>query len=291
MYSPRFLLLLRDAFESRHGFFGYMDENGCLVCPSMTHEVWSECRMTEKDLVFPPDKWGGIWGKSLRQRRACLQNGNLHPPMGHVRLRNALVVPLMVDQNLVGQIALANKPAGYSNADLARLESIARFIAPILHIFLERDHAAQELKNQAQKLEERNIALNVLLENRDTDRKDLAEKIRYNFQNMVWPYIDRIKVHRRKEDLQTLLQIVETNIQESLAPLEKHMPSFYPGFTPMEIQVADLIKAGKTSKEIAAMLCISPRSVFFHRNNIRKKLKIDKTKANLRAFLLSILSG
>lgn len=59
-------------------------------------------------------------------------------------------------------------------------------------------------------------------------------------------------------------------------------------FTPAEIQVADLIKAGKTSKDIASVLNISPRSVFFHRNNIRKKLHLHKTNTNLRTFLLSL---
>ncbi|MCA1785261.1 MAG: helix-turn-helix transcriptional regulator [Desulfobacteraceae bacterium] len=58
--------------------------------------------------------------------------------------------------------------------------------------------------------------------------------------------------------------------------------------TPTEVQVADLIKAGKTSKEIAGVLNISARSVNFHRVNIRRKLHIHGSKTNLRTFLLSL---
>ena len=55
-----------------------------------------------------------------------------------------------------------------------------------------------------------------------------------------------------------------------------------------EIQIANLVKEGKTNKEIAEMLNLSVRSVEFHRDNIRKKMKLDHRKANLRVYLLSL---
>ncbi len=55
--------------------------------------------------------------------------------------------------------------------------------------------------------------------------------------------------------------------------------------TPSEIQIADLIKQGKTSKEIASILNISPNAVAFHRGNLRKKLGLSNKKVNLRTYL------
>jgi DNA-binding CsgD family transcriptional regulator len=58
-------------------------------------------------------------------------------------------------------------------------------------------------------------------------------------------------------------------------------------FTPMEIQISHLVRAGRTNKEIARILTIAPRTVGFHRENIRRKLGINNKKVNLRSVLLS----
>jgi len=62
----------------------------------------------------------------------------------------------------------------------------------------------------------------------------------------------------------------------------------YSNFTPTEIQVANLIKAGKTSKEIAQIMSVSTGTIDTHRNNIRSKLNLNGKKLNLRAYLISL---
>ena len=51
--------------------------------------------------------------------------------------------------------------------------------------------------------------------------------------------------------------------------------------------VTDIIKHGKTSKEIAAMLHVSAKAVAFHRGNIRNKLGLTNKKINLQTYLQS----
>ena len=58
--------------------------------------------------------------------------------------------------------------------------------------------------------------------------------------------------------------------------------------TAREIQIANLIKQGKTTKEIAETLNVSSRAVEFHRNNIRTKMALKNRKANLSSFLSSL---
>jgi DNA-binding CsgD family transcriptional regulator len=59
-------------------------------------------------------------------------------------------------------------------------------------------------------------------------------------------------------------------------------------FTPTEIQIANLLRQGKTSKEIAEFINSSPKAVAFHRENIRKKLGLKNKKINLKSYLLSL---
>ena len=83
------------------------------------------------------------------------------------------------------------------------------------------------------------------------------------------PSLDRLKHCNRLEDAEALAPIIEANIKKSVYPFASSFSAVYRRLTPTEVQVADLIKAGKTSKEIAGVLNISTRTVNFHRVNIR----------------------
>jgi DNA-binding CsgD family transcriptional regulator len=82
--------------------------------------------------------------------------------------------------------------------------------------------------------------------------------------------------------------ILETNLSDIISPFLQKMTSRYSLFTPTEIQVANLIKSGKTSKEIAELMNVSTGTIDTHRNSIRSKLDLNKKKINLRTFLLSL---
>ncbi len=279
------LSLLRAVFSAEFGFIGHLDEQGDLKCPSMTQDIWQRCAIPGKSITFPKETWGGAWGDALRQRRTIRRNSNLTPPEGHVGLHNALLVPLLVAGELVGMIALANKPGGFTAENQDRLESLAQFIAPVMQIRLDKEHAYHELQAAVTKLEHTNIALNVMIENRDADKEKLCNQVQENFTKLVFPYYEKIEQYRERADFRTILEIIKENTRESLRPFERSVASTYHLLSPREVQVADLVKAGKTSKQIAELLGLSPRSVFFHRDNIRRKLNLHRSNINLQIFL------
>jgi len=62
----------------------------------------------------------------------------------------------------------------------------------------------------------------------------------------------------------------------------------YHGLTPTESRVASLIRDGRTTKEIAAVMDVTTSSVDSHRKSIRKKLGLSNEKVNLQSHLRSI---
>ncbi len=70
-----------DATKSRYGLFGYIAEDGALVVPSMSSEVWQACEVSDKQARFPHDVWAGIWGRALDQKQAFYSNHQAVFPM------------------------------------------------------------------------------------------------------------------------------------------------------------------------------------------------------------------
>lgn len=151
----------------------------------------------------------------------------------------------------------------------------------------ERKESQEDLFNKSRSLEETNAALRVLLRQREADKNELEDKIMHNVKQLVFPYIDKLRAGQSGKDT-VIIDIIESNLNEILSPFIKGMASRYINFTPKEIQIADLMKKGKTTKEISTILSLSPRTIDIHRYNIRRKLNINKKKVNLQSYLLTL---
>ena len=149
-----------------------------------------------------------------------------------------------------------------------------------------RKQAEESLDVKSQNLEEVNTALRVLLKQREGDKSELEENILSNVKELILPYVERLKKSRLDVVQASTIDIIEGNLREITSPIVRTMQGF--GLTPKELEVVTYLKTGKTTKQIAELLGVSPRAVEFHRYNIRKKLGLDQKKTNLRAYLLSI---
>jgi PAS domain S-box-containing protein len=146
----------------------------------------------------------------------------------------------------------------------------------------------RELRLNALNLEEKNIALKVLLEQREKDKKELEEMVLANVRDLLLPCLERLKRCRLNDRQSIYVESLEVNLKAIVSPFLQNLSNHFTTFTPLEFQVAGMIKEGKTSKEIAAVMNISERGVEFHRNNIRRKLGLTHAKKNLRTCLLSM---
>ena len=134
--------LVRETLASRWGFCGYIDEDGDLVAPSLTREVWDACRVQGKELRFPRDTWGdNLWARALTQATTQVLSGDGRVPKGHLPIERAIAVPLTFHGGAIGLFIVANADAAYTADDVRLLESIAGYTAPVLHAWLQRASA------------------------------------------------------------------------------------------------------------------------------------------------------
>jgi PAS domain S-box-containing protein len=157
------------------------------------------------------------------------------------------------------------------------------------HKILEQQvkERTRELESKTQKFEELNIALKVLLSKRDEDKIKIEENVLSNVNNLILPYVNKLKKIVSDQSQKIFVEILESNLREIILPFAKKTSSRYLSLTPAEIQVANLVKQGRRTKEIASLLNLSSKTIESHRESIRKKIGIKNKKINLRSYLLS----
>ncbi len=149
------LNIVQEVVESEMGYFGYINENGDMITPSLTREIyWDKCEVPGKPIIFPRKDWGGIWGKSLLDKTTIISKGPFNFPEGHLTLSNVMCVPILYQDDVIGQITVGNKAIDYNNRDKRFLENIANKISPILQARLERDQMEKERQRLAKELKE-----------------------------------------------------------------------------------------------------------------------------------------
>jgi PAS domain S-box-containing protein len=208
-------------------------------------------------------------------------------PINHIetikgRIKDVNVNPVLDNQGNVQSLAIFSKDITESKKAEEAQKKAGRLLE---YRVAER---TQELERKTIELQELNTALEVLLQKRDEDRKDLEERLLSNVKELALPYLQKMKGKIKDDNLNSYLNILESNLNNIISPFSQKLSAKYLNLTPAEIEIADLVKHGKSTKEIANLLNISGKTVESHRMNIRKKLGITNKKANLRTYLLSI---
>jgi DNA-binding CsgD family transcriptional regulator len=145
----------------------------------------------------------------------------------------------------------------------------------------------KELQRKNEDLDEMNRTLTFVLKEFNAEKEKFANHISSNLDELVKPLLKKIKKTHLSRHQEMLLDAVEKNLTDIVAPFSKARNEELRKLSPQEFQIANLIRQGKTSKDIAELLNLSRRTIESHRKNIRSKLQIKNRKVNLRAFLMS----
>ncbi len=148
------------------------------------------------------------------------------------------------------------------------------------------ENLKKRLSYQKQTLREQEVALKVLMKREERDEKKLAAHIASNMNMLITPIIENLKIKLKGSDAYDQILLLESHLDDILSPFTRKLMVQCSNLTPREVQIAALVKEGKTTKEIADLCSISTKAVDFHRMNIRKKLKLTNERMNLQSYLL-----
>ncbi|MBW2604857.1 MAG: response regulator [Deltaproteobacteria bacterium] len=178
------------------------------------------------------------------------------------------------------------------NATFTDITAKKRVEKALMKAHRELEHRVKErtgdLEIKTKSLEEINTAMKVLLKKRQEDKKDLEDNVFANIKGLIMPYIRKIKKTNLDDRQKVFVNIIESNLNDVVSSFTIKMSKRYYNLTPQEIRIANLITRFDSSKEIAELLNLSPRTVETHRKNIRRKIGLKGKKANLRSHLLFI---
>lgn len=152
----------------------------------------------------------------------------------------------------------------------------------------DRKRGEEDLRDKTRELEEMNAALRVLLKQREADKTELENSVVTSVKELVMPHVKELNKCLSGSNELTHLRILESNLLGILSPFAQRLSLQHLNLTPKELQVAELIKEGKTTKEIARFMNLSRFAIDTHRAHLRTKLGLTHKKASLSSYLSSL---
>lgn len=146
--------------------------------------------------------------------------------------------------------------------------------------------ATEQLQTEHQELTEKNIALKQILDHIEEDKANYRHELAANVENLLRPVIARLADAAGRlspTEVETLRNRLDKIIKDDIDQFQNNLAKL----TPRELDICELIQEGRTSKEIAEELGLSPETIHKHRQAIRRKLQIDHRGINLSSYLRS----
>jgi PAS domain S-box-containing protein len=146
----------------------------------------------------------------------------------------------------------------------------------------------RELRTQRENLERVNTALKVMMDHRETEMKKKEKDILTHLERLILPYLRMVGSRLLDPEQASCLGIALSNMSDITDTFASRLTSSEALLSPTELQIADMLRHGRTSDEIADAIGISPFTVARHRASIRKKLGLTNKKINLCSYLQSL---
>lgn len=150
----RVLTTILNYFNSKNGYIGFINKDGNLECPAHTEDFFKDCEQKDEQFILNKKNWKNAWGKSLKLKKTIASNKVIN----HKNIYNCIASPILIKNQLIGQIVVANKPKHYSDDEIEEITELCNFVSPLLQATLNEYQTKQELvdaKEEAERNEQR----------------------------------------------------------------------------------------------------------------------------------------
>ncbi len=153
--------------------------------------------------------------------------------------------------------------------------------------YIAIQHDVTKRKMQEEAIAQKNTALTEILQQIEIEKNKIKEGVTLNVEEVLIPALKKLRRKGTKLDKQ-YIDILEQNLKDLTSTFGIQVSDKHLKLSPREVEIANLIKNGLSSKEIVDMLNISFKTVETHRNRIRKKLGITRQDINLTTYLQTL---
>jgi PAS domain S-box-containing protein len=129
----------------------------------------------------------------------------------------------------------------------------------------------------------KNVALNEVLQHIDHEKQSYRHEIAANVDNLLRPTLRKLREQGRLERRD--IDLLERGLDEVTGREIDQYKNNVSKLTPREFDILEMIRLGRSSKQIAEALNLSSQTVHKHRQSIRRKLQIDHREINLATYL------
>ncbi len=153
--------------------------------------------------------------------------------------------------------------------------------------YIAIQHDISERKRSEQAIEQKNAALAEILVQIEFEKFKIKEGVAMNVEQILLPALKKIRRKGTALD-KKYIDVLEKNLKDMTSSFGIKVSDKQIKLSPREVEIANLIKTGISSKEIVDMLHISFKTIETHRNRIRKKLGITGKDVNLTTYLKTL---
>ena len=151
--------------------------------------------------------------------------------------------------------------------------------------------AAEVIQKKSKEVEEANIALRVLIKQYENIEESMQQNILAQLEKVVVPYISLLRQLTQDDKGKEYLDIITDHLHTVGTSFVKKLSNPNLGLTKREILVADMVRQGKSTQDIANLFNLQTRTVEVYRTKIRKKLSLNNKKISLTQYLSSTFTS